>query len=154
MIQAPDFALPDQDGITHSLKDYTGKWLVLYFYPEDDTPGCTTEACEFRDGHSSLASSGTEVVGISKDSVHSHRQFADKYHLNFTLLSDESTAVLKAYGAWGPKKYMGREYIGTTRKTFLITPGGQIAKEYAKVTPLGHFGQVADEIAKIRGLEV
>ena len=128
--------------------------ILLYFYPEDDTPGCTTEACEFRDGRSKLLETGAEVVGISKDSVQSHRRFADKYHLNFTLLSDESKSILKAYGAWGPKKYMGREYIGTSRKTFLITPEGKIAKEYPKVTPLGHFGQVADDIAKIRGLEV
>jgi peroxiredoxin Q/BCP len=151
MLQAPNFALPDQDGIVHSLNDYTGKWLVLYFYPEDDTPGCTTEACEFRDGRADLEAAGAEVVGISKDSVKTHRRFADKYHLNFTLLSDESKSIHKAYGAWGPKKYMGREYIGTNRKTFLITPDGKIVKEYPKVTPLGHFSQVTSDIAKIRG---
>src|SRR4051812_10173220 len=103
MQKAPQFSLPDQAGTIHTLDDYTGKWLIVYFYPEDDTPGCTTEACAFRDDYTQLQEKGVEVVGISKDSVASHAKFATKYHLNFPLLADESKATLEAYGAWGSK---------------------------------------------------
>ena len=150
MIKAPNFALPDQDGVTRSVHDYAGAWLILYFYPEDDTPGCTTEACEFRDGHHDLAVIPAVVVGISADSVASHRRFADKYRLGFTLLSDESKSVIKAYGAWGPKNSRGLGFDGALRKTFLISPDGYIAKEYPRVTPMGHFREVAADIVKLK----
>ena len=142
MKKAPDFTLPDQSGTAHSLADYAGRWLILYFYPEDDTPGCTTEACAFRDDYDLLADKGIEVVGVSKDPVASHAKFAEKYRLNFTLLSDESRQTLEAYGAWGLIKAGEKEYMGTIRKTFLINPAGEIAKEYPKVTPEGHSAQI------------
>jgi len=142
MQKAPDFSLPDQNGALHSLADYAGKWLVLYFYPEDDTPGCTIEACGFRDDSDVLRAKGLKVVGISKDSVASHAKFADKHRLNFTLLSDESKQVMEAYGAWGRQKNYGIEYVGARRKTFLINPDGEIVKEYPKVIAAGHSGRV------------
>jgi peroxiredoxin Q/BCP len=141
-MHAPAFSLPDQTGTVRHLSDYAGKWLIVYFYPKDDTPGCTTEACEFRDSTEPLRTAGIAVVGVSRDSVASHAKFAAKYHLNFPLLSDESTDVLQAYGAWGPKKFMGREYIGITRMTVLINPTGEIVKTYPKVTPQGHVDQI------------
>src|SRR5689334_23739482 len=116
-MKAADFTLPDQDGKMHSLKDYAGKWLVLYFYPEDDTSGCTTEACNFRDAREVIAElGGAEVVGISKDSVDSHKKFGDKYDLNFTLLSDTSHKTIKAYHSWG--------VMMADRNTFIINPKG------------------------------
>lgn len=146
---APNFDLPDQHGDVHALADYAGKWLVLYFYPEDDTPGCTTEACGFRNDFKLMQERGLTVVGVSKDSVASHAKFAEKYRLNFTLLSDESKQVLQAYGAWGPKKMWGKEYVGTIRKTFLINPDGEIAKEYPKVNPIGHSGAILKDFEKL-----
>lgn len=147
MKPAPAFSLPDQDGLMHSLADYAGKWLVLYFYPKDDTPGCTTEACNFRDAREIIAQLGSaEVVGISKDSVRSHRKFLDKYHLNFTLLSDPAHAVIEAYDSWKPKRFMGRDYIGTQRNTFIINPEGQIVKEYVGVDPKTHAAQITNDL--------
>lgn len=142
---APTFSLPDQTGATHNLEDYSGSWLVLYFYPEDDTPGCTIEACAFRDDLPDLQSKGLTIVGVSGDSVASHAKFAEKYHLNFDILADESKATLEAYGAWGEKKTLGMTHTGATRKTFLINPAGEIAKEYPKVTPLGHTKQILED---------
>lgn len=149
MTKAPDFTLPDQTGTMHSLGDYAGKWLVLYFYPADDTPGCTTEACAFRDDLGTLTEKGLTIAGVSKDSVASHAKFAKKYHLNFTLLSDESTEMMKAYDAWGLKKMWGKEYMGTTRKTFLINPDGEIVKEYPKVNPVGHSAAIMRDFEKL-----
>jgi len=151
MKPAPDFALPDQDGDTKTLADYAGKWLVLYFYPKDDTPGCTAEACSFRDEREAIAELGhAEVVGISKDSVRSHKKFADKYGLTFTLLSDPEHKTIEAYGSWQPKKFMGREYLGTNRDTFIISPDGKLAKEYRGVNPKTHAAQI---IADLQGLQ-
>src|SRR5437868_4582014 len=114
-MKAPDFTLKDQRGTTHSLQDYAGQWIVLYFYPKDDTPGCTTEACSFRDARAVIAELGNAVViGVSKDTVASHKQFANKYQLDFTLLSDPTHATIEAYGAWG--------MLGTKRNTVLIDP--------------------------------
>src|SRR6478672_11000994 len=128
-MKAPDFSLIDQDGIVHSLKDYAGKWLVLYFYPKDNTSGCTAEACNFRDERDAIAEFGNaEIVGISKDSVASHKKFADKHGLNFSILSDPDHTTIEAYKSWGTRKFMGREYQGTFRNTFIITPAGEIAK--------------------------
>jgi thioredoxin-dependent peroxiredoxin len=151
MRPAPPFSLADQTGTLHTLADYAGHWLVVYFYPKDDTPGCTKEACSFRDVYRELEAAGVSVVGISKDSVKSHAKFAEKYHLNFPLLADESADVIRAYGAWGSKKMMGREYDGIMRMTFLISPDGAIAKEYPKVTPEGHGEQILADVAALKG---
>lgn len=145
-MKAPDFSLTDQNGDIKSLKDYAGKWLVIYFYPKDDTPGCTTEACSFRDGRDMLEILGAEVIGISKDSVRSHAKFAEKHELNFTLLSDESTNVINAYGSWKMKKFMGREYMGITRDTYLINPDGEVIKKYEGVNPKTHFSEIYEDL--------
>lgn len=152
MNPAPHFTLRDQNDTPHTLDDYAGKWLVLYFYPKDETPGCTAEACAFRDGRDALQAAGAEVVGVSADSVASHQQFAEGHGLNFTLLSDESLNTIKAYGAWGKKTVPGSdtETEGTLRKTFLITPDGQIAKEYPAVDPAGHASQVLADLEALR----
>lgn len=150
MKKAPDFSLPDQDGVLRSLADYAGTWLVLYFYPKDDTPGCTTEACEFRDARDIIAEHGAKVVGVSKDSVKSHKKFADKHSLNFTLLSDPDHTVIEAYGAWGLKKFMGREFTGTKRMTFIISPTGEIVREYPNVTPKEHAAQILLDLTQLQ----
>jgi peroxiredoxin Q/BCP len=151
MKQAPDFSLQDQDGNVKTLTDYAGKWLVLYFYPKDDTPGCTTEACSFRDERDEIATAGNaEVVGVSKDSVTSHKMFAEKHHLNFTLLSDPEHVVAEAYDSWKLNKFMGREYMGVERNTFLVNPAGEIAKEYRGVDPKAHAAHI---IADLKALQ-
>lgn len=144
---APDFTLPDVSGNSHSLGDYKGKWIVLYFYPKDDTPGCTTQACSLRDARDTLAEMGAEIIGISKDDANSHEKFKAKYSLNFTLLTDLKGEVIEKYGAWGKKMY-GRE--GILRKTFIINPEGQVMKVYGRVTPMGHGEQVIDELKKLQ----
>lgn len=145
-MKAPDFNLPDQDGKMHALADYKGKWLVVYFYPKDFTPGCTKEACGFRDASGELTKRGIKIVGISKDSVSSHKKFIQKYNLNFTLLADPEHRVIESYGAWGPKKFMGREFFGTLRNTYLINPKGEIVKEYKKVDPINHPSQILKDV--------
>ena len=140
--KAPAFSLPDQDGKIHSLSDYAGKKVLLYFYPKDDTPGCTTEACEFRDGYEEFQKMGLVVLGVSKDSIKSHKKFAEKFSLPFPLLSDESGEVIRAYGSWGKKKFMGREYEGILRNSFLIDEKGAIAKVYESVKPKEHAEEV------------
>lgn len=147
--QAPDFTLPDQDGQNHALADYRGRWVVLYFYPKDDTPGCTKEACNFRDSFHELTKLGVAVLGVSKDSVRSHQKFAAKYNLTFPLLSDPDHAVIEQYGAWAPKKFMGREFLGTLRMSYLISPEGRVAKVYPQVNPTQH---VTDILADLQGL--
>lgn len=150
-MKAPDFSLIDQDGIVHSLKNYAGKWLVLYFYPKDNTSGCTTEACNFRDEREAIADLGNaEVVGISKDSVASHKKFADKHGLTFTLLSDPDHTTIEAYGAWGPRKFMGREYFGTHRQTYIIDPNGDIVKQYDKVDPKKHAAEIIQDLKSLQ----
>ena len=144
---APDFSLPDHDGHVHRLADYAGQWLVVYFYPKDDTPGCTLEACSIRDERQALADIDVAVLGISKDSVTSHKKFHDKYQLTFPLLADESGATIEAYGAWGPKMF-GR--LGIQRKTFVINPKGQVVKVYGRVTPAGHGAQIASDIRSLQ----
>lgn len=139
---AIDFTLPDENGQLHSLHDYKGKTVVLYFYPKDDTPGCTVEACGFRDNHSKITSKGAIVIGISKDSPKSHEKFKTKYNLPFILLSDEKAEVIEKYGAWAEKNMYGKKVFGTLRKTFVIDKDGKIKKIFEKVTPDGH----ADEI--------
>ncbi len=148
-MKAPNFTLPDQNNALHSPDDYEGKWLVLYFYPKDDTPGCTTEACSFRDIYRELESRGVAVVGVSKDTVKSHAKFAEKYDLNFPLLSDLNHQVIDTYGAWGLKKFMGREFEGIIRKTLIINPAGEIVKEYPKVTPKDHADEILRDLASL-----
>jgi thioredoxin-dependent peroxiredoxin len=143
---APDFSLPDQTGKLHKLSDYLGQWIILYFYPRDDTPGCTKEACGFRDKLPDLTGLNTVILGVSKDSVYSHTKFAQKYHLNFSILSDESKEVINHYGAWGTKKFMGKEFMGVKRISFLINPQGLIAKIYPSVNPLTHPGDIIKDI--------
>lgn len=145
---APDFSLKDSEGTVHELADYKGKWLVLYFYPKDDTPGCTTQACSLRDARDELTELGAEVIGVSRDEAASHEKFKEKYTLNFTLLSDPEKVAMEAYGAWG-KKMFGKE--GVLRKTFIINPEGQVVKVYGRVTPLGHGDQVASEVRALKG---
>lgn len=144
---APDFTLNDTDGNTVSLADYKGEWLVLYFYPKDDTPGCTVQACSFRDSHSDITALGAHVVGVSKDDIPAHEQFRAKHSLNFTLLSDTEGKVIEAYGAWG-KKMFGKE--GILRKTFIIDPNGIVQKVYGRATPLGHGAQVVEELKRLQ----
>ena len=139
---APDFALTADDGRTVSLKDFQGKKVVLYFYPKDDTPGCTTEACSFRDNLARVTTKGAVVLGVSRDDTASHRKFKDKYDLNFPLLSDDSGAVTEAYGVWKKKNRYGREYMGIERTTFLIDGNGRIEKVWPKVRVEGHADEV------------
>lgn len=151
MKQAPDFKLADQDGKTHNLADYAGKWIVLYFYPKDDTSGCTAEACSFRDARSVIAELGNaEVIGVSKDSESSHKKFAEKNDLNFTLLSDPDHKTIEAYESWKPLKFMGREYMGTQRNTFIISPDGKIAKKYEGVDPKTHVAQILEDLKSLQ----
>lgn len=147
--EAPDFTLKDSEGNRRTLAEYRGKWLVLYFYPKDETPGCTTEACSLRDARDDIAALGAEIVGISRDDASSHEKFKAKHTLNFTLLSDPDHAVMDAYGAWG-KKMFGKE--GVLRKTFIINPDGQVVKVYGRVTPLGHGEQIIADIQALQGV--
>lgn len=139
---APDFSAPDQTGRTRSLADYAGQKLVLYFYPKDDTPGCTAEACNLRDNYARFQNEGYEILGVSPDSPSKHVKFIDKYDLPFPLLADEDHAVAEAYGVWGEKKFMGRTYDGIHRTTFVIDEGGKIAEVIAKVKTKEHAGQI------------
>lgn len=143
---APDFTLLDQDGKSHTLSVLRGKWVLLYFYPKDDTPGCTVEACTLRDNLPKFKRLKAKVFGVSVDSVKSHAKFAKKYGLPFTLLADEDKQVVKAYGLWGKKKFMGREYMGTNRASFLIDPDGKIAKVYENVKPEAHAQEVLADL--------
>lgn len=144
---APDFSLPDENGTVHSLKDFAGQWLVLYFYPKDDTPGCTVEACSLRDARDDIAALGAQIIGISRDDANAHEKFKAKHSLNFALLTDPDKVAHDAYGAWG-KKQFGVE--GTLRKTFIINPAGQVVKVYGRVTPEGHGEQIVNELKKLQ----
>ncbi len=144
--KAPDFVLQDQDGNEHSLAMYKGKKVLLYFYPKDDTPGCTTEACTFRDGHDEFQKMGLVILGVSADNVKSHKKFADKYELPFPILSDVDKKVCEAYGVWQKKKFMGREYMGIARTSFLIDEQGKIAKIYEEVNVKSHAEEVKVDV--------
>ena len=148
-MKAYDFNLPDQNGKIRSLSEFKGKWIVLYFYPKDNTPGCTKEACSFRDSYHQLQRMGVQILGVSKDSVTSHKKFAEKYGLNFPILSNEAKTVIKKYKAWGKKKFMGKEYEGTMRNTYLIDSDGKVVKKYEKVNPLTHASEIIDDIKKL-----
>jgi peroxiredoxin Q/BCP len=144
---APDFRLQDQDGKEHALSRHRGEWVLIYFYPKDDTTGCTKEACTIRDSFPDFRRLKVKVFGVSTDTAASHKKFADKYGLPFTLLADPDKTAVRTYGVWGKKKFMGREYEGTLRTSFLIDPDGNIAKIYEKVNPVTHAAQVLEDLA-------
>jgi peroxiredoxin Q/BCP len=144
---APAFNTKDANGETVSLKDLRGQKVVLYFYPKDDTPGCTKEACSFRDAFSQYKKKGIAVLGVSPDSEASHQKFVTKYKLPFTLLADTDRSIAEAYGVWGEKKFMGRTYMGVHRTTFLIDEKGKIKKIFAKVKPEDHASEVLQAFA-------
>jgi peroxiredoxin Q/BCP len=146
---APAFTLPDQDGRMHKLSDYKGKWIVLYFYPKDMTPGCTTEACNFRDDYAAFSRHNVVILGISKDSSQQHGKFINKYNLPFPLLSDQQDKVAENYGVWKEKSMYGKTYMGIQRSTFLINPLGQIAKIYAKVDVQQHSREILDDLKNL-----
>lgn len=148
--KAPSFALPNQDGKIVKLADFKGSWLVLYFYPKDNTPGCTTEACDFTQGLKDFEKLDAVVVGCSADSPESHRKFIDKYKLKVTLLSDAEHEMMKAYGAWGEKSLYGKTVIGIIRSTVIIDPEGKVAYHYPKVRAAGHAEAVREELAALR----
>lgn len=144
---APDFSLQDSEGKTHSLADYKRKWLVLYVYPKDDTPGCTVEACSMRDSRDDLAALGVSVVGVSMDPPDSHEAFKAAHKLTFTLLSDPERKLIDAYDAWG-KKMFGNE--GILRRTYIIDPQSTVVKVFGRVTPLGHGNQVVKVVKELQ----
>jgi len=144
---APAFESVDQEGRKISLEDYRGKRVVLYFYPKDDTPGCTAEACDLRDNYPTFLEQGFEVVGVSADSEQSHQKFIKKYELPFRLVSDVDRKVLEAYGAWGEKKNYGRIYMGVLRKTFIIGADGSIERIIEKVDTKDHSKQIFEEVS-------
>ena len=139
---APEIALPDETGTVHRLSDQRGRWTVLYFYPKDDTPGCTVEACEFRDANDTITERGADVWGISPQGPQSKKSFREKFGLPFALLADEQHKVAEAYGSWVEKQNYGKTYMGTARTTFLVDPDGRIAHVWRKVKPEGHAADV------------
>jgi thioredoxin-dependent peroxiredoxin len=147
---APDVALPDETGTVHHLADQKGRWTVLYFYPEDDTSGCTTEACQFRDLNRHYAATDADVWGVSPDGADSHRRFREKYDLPFTLLSDEDHALATRYGAWQEKNNYGKKYWGIVRSSYLIDPDGKIARAWPRVKADGHATEVLEALAEAR----
>jgi peroxiredoxin Q/BCP len=147
---APEIALPDASGTIHRLSDQRGRWTVLYFYPKDDTPGCTVEACEFRDADRAIAERSADVWGVSPQGPSSKQAFRDKYGLPFPLLADEDHAVAEAYGTWVEKQNYGKTYWGVARSTFLIDPEGRIARTWPKVKPEGHAAEVVAALDELR----
>ena len=145
--KAPDFSLPDQDGNTVSLQDFKGKKVILYFYPKDNTPGCTKQACNFGELFPQIREKGAVVLGVSKDSVASHKKFQEKYHLPFTLLSDPELTVIQAYGVWQEKNMYGKKTMGVVRSTYLIDEAGVIVKAFGKVKAAENPRQMLDALA-------
>lgn len=146
-IPAPDFSLPDETGAICNLSDFRGQQVILYFYPEDDTPGCTKEACRFRDDYSAYEEAGVTILGVSPDSPESHAAFRTKYELPFSLLADEGHRVCESYGVWGAKILFGNHYMGVLRTTFLIDREGTIARVYEQVRPSEHSAQLLADLA-------
>ena len=144
--KAPNFRLPDEEGHPVSLSDYKGKPVVLYFYPKDDTPGCTKEACNFRDDYEAYRAAGVEILGVSPDPPDSHSDFKQKYDLPFPLLADESNEVCETYGVWTRKKFRGREYMGVNRTTFAIDEDGNISHVFRNVDPAEHSAEVLEAL--------
>src|SRR5215510_13104542 len=147
--KAPAFVLPSSEGGEVSLAELRGKTVVLYFYPKDDTPGCTREACAFRDSQAALKKKGVVVLGVSGDSLASHERFRNKYRLNFPLLSDPEKAVAKKYGAWGEKVLYGKKTVGMIRSTFVIDSAGVVRKVFPRVKVVGHAEQVLEAVSKL-----
>jgi peroxiredoxin Q/BCP len=143
---APPVVLPDETGAVHDLADQLGRWTVLYFYPKDDTPGCNTEACQFRDLDTEYAATDADVWGVSKDNAASHQRFREKFDLPFTLLSDPGAEVIQRYGAWGEKKMLGRTYMGVNRSTFVIDEAGNVKRVMHKVKPDTHADEVLETL--------
>lgn len=148
--KAPEFSLLDENGAPRRLSDFRGKPVVLYFYPKDDTPGCTTEACGFRDDYSAYEKAGVVILGVSPDTPQKHTKFKSKYNLPFTLLADSDHKVCEQYGVWGRKKFMGREYDGVFRTTFLIDAQGVILKVFEKVKPEHHSQEILQALAEAK----
>lgn len=146
---APEIALPDDTGTIHHLSGQRGRWTILYFYPEDDTPGCTTEACEFRDRNETIRERGADVWGVSPQGAASKRAFREKFELPFTLLADEGHHAADAYGAWAEKLNYGRRYMGIVRSTFLIAPDGRIARVWPRVKAAGHAAEVLEALDQL-----
>jgi thioredoxin-dependent peroxiredoxin len=143
---APDFELQSDSGASVKLSELRGRPVVLYFYPKDDTPGCTTEACEFRDAYDVFRKRGAEVLGVSPDDIASHQRFKSKHELPFTLLADPDHAVAEKYGVWGEKKFAGKTYMGINRSTFIIDEEGKVARAMRGIKPAGHAAQVLDSL--------
>ena len=144
---APEFELQSDTGDTIKLSDFRGKTVVLYFYPKDDTPGCTTEACEFRDAYDHYRERNIEVIGVSPDDVASHEKFKSKYSLPFPLLADPDHAVAEAYGVWSERNFAGKKYMGINRSTFVIDPDGNVARAMLGIKPAGHAANVLENVA-------
>lgn len=148
--KAPDFCLPNQDDVEICLRDLRGKWIVLYFYPKDSTPGCTTEACEFSEAMPEFGDMDAIILGVSADSTQRHRNFIEKQDLSITLLSDESTDMMQSYGVWQLKKNYGREYMGIVRSTYIIDPHGVVQAGWEKVRVKGHVEAVREKLAQLQ----
>jgi thioredoxin-dependent peroxiredoxin len=149
--RAPEFELADQHGTVHRLDGYRGRWLVVYFYPKDDTPGCTAEACSFRDARSDLDALGAAVLGVSADDAAAHRRFAEKHGLSFPLLIDPDKSMLEAYGAWVEKQRFGKRHLGVQRITYLIDPEGVVARVWPRVRAEGHADEVRAALTELQG---
>lgn len=141
-LPAPNFSLKDDEGRTRVMSEFKGKKVIIYFYPKDDTPGCTTEACNFRDDYGAYVEAGITILGISPDSVKSHQKFKEKYELPFSLLADEDHKVAEAFGVWGKKRFMGKEYMGVLRTTFIVDEKGRIAHIFEDVKPTDHSKEI------------
>ncbi len=148
--QAPEFCLPNQDDVEICLRDLRGKWVVLYFYPKDNTPGCTTEACEFTESEPEFSDMDAVILGVSADSTKKHRNFIEKKSLGITLLSDESTQMMQEYGVWQLKKNYGREYMGIVRSTYIIDPEGKVAEVWEKVRVKAHVATVKERLKELQ----
>jgi len=148
--QAPEFCLPNQDDVEICLRDLKGKWIILYFYPKDNTPGCTTEACEFTEAEADFSSLDAVILGVSADSTKKHRNFIEKQNLGITLLSDESTDMMQEYGVWQLKKNYGREYMGIVRSTYIIDPSGTIKEVFEKVRVKEHVAKVKAKLEELQ----
>ncbi len=148
--KAPDFCLPNQDDVEMCLRDLKGKWIVLYFYPRDNTPGCTTEACEFTEAAPDFSSLDAVILGVSADTTKKHRNFIEKHDLGITLLSDESTDMMQKYGVWQLKKNYGKEYMGIVRSTFIIDPEGIVRAKWDKVRVKEHVKEVKETLQELK----
>ncbi|QOY52369.1 thioredoxin-dependent thiol peroxidase [Candidatus Sulfurimonas baltica] len=149
--KAPEFCLPNQDDVEICFRDLKGKWIVLYFYPKDNTPGCTTEACEFTDALPDFNDLNAIVLGVSADTTKKHRQFIEKHEIDVTLLSDEDTSMMQEYGVWQMKKNYGKEYMGIVRTTFIIDPDGVVKAVFEKVRVKEHVQKVKSELESLQG---